>query len=611
MTIGAGASLAQSTDPDALIPGDVAVIRRQAATWRAHADDVSTVMVGVTRVQTEGWSGEGHSAFLSAGIRHANRLKRVASAYEQAATALSAHADEIEAARRTAARAVAEWRRGDAETAKAREKLEQLQAAAGGLQVVFVDPGIPIRRNAEDILGDARDAARSGEESTARALRTLAAHSLADSIFVGGPVPDTVAAILLQAKHDALLRDLQKMTPAELEAYAASRPGLLDSLLALGPARVFAWWSALSDTQHDRLVAGLPRVIGNLDGIPPSVRDRVNCAQLKNDLADAEKELADAEKARDDTYGNPTLMNRALGRIGEAERRLNELRALSRAYGDGPHGEPPHQLYAYQPGTYTKAAVSTGILDDATHISVIVPGMSTTALDIRDYESAARALRASQSEFGGLAPSQIAVLAWLDYEPPGGTDVWGVSHDHLAEVGGDRLSSTLRGLQTVKAWEPQSSNLSVVAHSYGTNVAAMALSRPDTSAGNVVLLGSAGIANTVPAAATLHVPAGQVFASQGAHDEWAPIGQTLSGRGDPTDPAFGAHVFSSEDIVVGGDELDGITQHGPFGGKDGVSYFDNLSSAQYATAKATMGQGDDLPYFGTPTDRLYGRLSGK
>lgn len=61
---------------------------------------------------------------------------------------------------------------------------------------------------------------------------------------------------------------------------------------------------------------------------------------------------------------------------------------------------------------------------------------------------------------------------------------------------------------------------------------------------------------------------------------------------------------------AGGDRLSNA-QHGPFGGVGGVSYLDNLSSAQYGTAKATMGEGDSLPHAGTPSDRLGTRLNGK
>jgi hypothetical protein len=606
--------LATIDDPTLLVPGDPAAVRAQSTAWRVHAREVTEAAAGLAAIDIGGWMGAGSSAFLRASALHAARLKKTAAAYDEAAEVLVAHAAELEAARRAAGRAVSEWQRGDAATEKAQREQERLQTAMGGLLAlapargaggfVFADPGEPIRRNAVALLGDALDAAAAGEDRAVHRLRSLAKHPVTGSVFTGRAVPDTVAAILRLAKHDALLRKLQSMTPAELTAYAAKHPGLLDSLLILGPDRIFAWWSSLDTSARRKLTDALPRVIGNLDGIPPAIRDQVNSAQLTKDLAAADAAVTAARAALDTTHPNQTLVTLALQRLADAEHHRDELKAIRKAYGAGPTGPTPRQLYAYQPGAFTKVAISTGLLDDATHVSVIVPGMSTTALDSRGYAEAARSLRVMQSEFAQVNASRIAVLSWLDYDPPRAAAVWGVSHDELAAAGGDRLSSTLRGLQTVKEWGPQSPGLSVVAHSYGTNVTAFALNRPDTSAGAVVLLGSAGITDSVAAAPQLNVPSGQVFASQGAHDGWAPIGQALSGRPDPTDPRFGAHVFTSEGTSIDGRVLDGVTKHGPFGGADGVSYLNNGSSSQYATVKVTMGQGSELVYAGTPLDRF-------
>lgn len=186
-------------------------------------------------------------------------------------------------------------------------------------------------------------------------------------------------------------------------------------------------------------------------------------------------------------------------------------------------------------------------------------------------------------------------------------DAWGVFHDDLAKAGAERLGNTLRGLTAVKDWPAQAAGLSVIAHSYGTNVATLALTQNDVSAGHVVLLGSAGIASEVSSAAALHVPGGEVFAAEGVNDEWAGKGRFGSGRIDPTNPGFGAHTFSVENTVLDGIQLKAITQHGPIVNNqkhpDSYSYLDARTSAQYGTAMATMGRGQDLPASGTPIDR--------
>lgn len=131
MTSGPGEALAATSDPARLVPADLAGVRAQAAAWEAHADAVADVAVEVARVDIGGWSGAGKSAFVDACRRHVTRLRQTATAYREAASALTAHAHEIEAARRAAERAVSEWQRGEAATQASRREQEQARAVLG------------------------------------------------------------------------------------------------------------------------------------------------------------------------------------------------------------------------------------------------------------------------------------------------------------------------------------------------------------------------------------------------------------------------------------------------------------------------------------------------
>ena len=402
---------------------------------------------------------------------------------------------------------------------------------------------------------------------------------------------------------------LSDLSPTQMRTMLAAHPELLQRFWDHPPApeKTGAWWNTLDAKQRAEWAKSVPRLIGNLDGVPPRVRSDANRQCLTDDLAAAKKRLK-AAKA-DPELGSPFdgVRQSALNRLAAAEKMAETLSRIDKAYGAGPTGAPPHELYVFQPGERTKVAVSTGLLETAEHISVLVPGMGTTAKDIGHYGDAARDMQQQQWQASGVPPDKIAVLSWLDYDPPGSTDVWGVTHDDLAKAGAERLGNTLRGLTAVKDWPSQAAGLSVIAHSYGTNVATIALTQKEVSAGHVVLLGSAGVATEVSSAAALHVPGGEVFAAEGVKDEWAGIGQFLSGRTDPTHPGFGAHAFSAENTVLDGITLEGITKHGPFGNSqktpDSYSYLDNLTSAQYGTAMATMGRGQDVPVSGTPIDR--------
>ncbi|MFJ3394266.1 alpha/beta hydrolase [Leifsonia aquatica] len=600
--------LGQSPLPEDLIEGDPHALGEQAERWEAQARSVVAAAAEYRKAVPDVWEGAAAEAFSAARERHLARTAAAATAYREAAAALTAHAAEIGAALRIADRAIAEWSRGETATASARRKHDDEKARAAStpfaLPVVsiFVDPGVAIRDNAEALLADARATVSTSGGDTARVLRTLTDRAFTGSVFGAAPLPAGLAEVMAHAGEKKLLRDLRRMSGSELEAYAAAHPELLDRLLDLGPGHIAAWWRKLDDATRSRLARSIPRVVGNLDGVDAHTRSEVNERMLTKDIAALDDELKRLRRTRDGLApGARALFDRL---IEKDEKLLAELTAILRAFGGGPEGAPPHQLYAYQPGEHTKVALSTGLIDDAEHVSLIVPGMGTTAGDIWNYGNAAKHLRDQQFAVSGLDISNIAVIAWLDYEPPGPADVRGVLSNDRAEAGADRLGRTLQGLQGVKSWDTQSPQVSVVAHSYGTNVAAVALARPGIGAGNVVMLGSAGVSGGAPVAAALHVPLGQVYASQAVADGWAPLGQVLSGRTDPTGPGYGANVFTSESTTLDGRELNGVTRHGPFGAEDAPSYLDGLSSAQYATAKATMGRGSDLPYEGTPDDRV-------
>lgn len=408
------------------------------------------------------------------------------------------------------------------------------------------------------------------------------------------------------AELSSLLKDL---SPSQMKTVLAAHPELLQRFWDNPPApeKTAAWWKKLDAKQRTEWAKAVPRLIGNLDGVPPRVRSDANRTCLVADLKDAKKRLSDAKADPGLTSSIDGIRQLALSRLAAAQQLAETLSRIDIAYGKGPTGNPPRELYVYQPGERTKVAISTGLLETADHISVVVPGMGTTANDIGQYGNAARDMRQQQWKASGVDPSKIAVLSWLDYDPPGSLDVLGVIQNDLAKEGAERLASTLRGLTAVKDWPANAAGLSVVAHSYGTNVATLALTKTSVSVGQVVLLGSAGIAGSVPSAAALHVPAGEVYAAEGVRDEWAATGRLLSGRTDPTSPGFGAHTFTAESTTLDGVELKGITKHGPFGNDprdpDSYSYLDNLTSAQYATAMATMGRGQEIPAGGAPQDR--------
>jgi hypothetical protein len=138
-----------------------------------------------------------------------------------------------------------------------------------------------------------------------------------------------------------------------------------------------------------------------------------------------------------------------------------------------------------------RLAVVVGDLDTATNVGVVVPGITNR---IDNFESTWDRARNIQDR----NPAS-ATIAWLGYDTPEFADA--VLTDN-AERGSAALHRFVDGLR-----RPPDSQVTVIAHSYGTLVTAFALQRgmrPE----QVILMGSPGLGPDIDSAANLGLPDG-------------------------------------------------------------------------------------------------------
>jgi pimeloyl-ACP methyl ester carboxylesterase len=158
---------------------------------------------------------------------------------------------------------------------------------------------------------------------------------------------------------------------------------------------------------------------------------------------------------------------------------------------------------------------------------------------------------------------------WLDYDAP--DSVGEAASARQAAEGAQTLRRFQDGLRATHEGPP--ARQTVLGHSYGSVVVGRAAATAGLAADSIVFVGSPGVG--VDAAAQLHVPAGQVWATTSRSDPIqyaaiaprslladlplaataAPFGPLLAfglpeadlwhGR-NPSDAAFGAHVFASQ-----------------------------------------------------------------
>ncbi|MDZ5143998.1 alpha/beta hydrolase [Microbacterium testaceum] len=572
------AELGQTEDPTALVPGSIGEIEAIIAMCRRRADVAGDAADTVGRKKSiDDWAGTAADAYAEKVARLTRAWTDAQDALSRVAVAMRAYRSALAQAQQRAAIAVTVWEYGEA---------LQRQEQAGPPAAPFTQRLTPSPHVFS--AGTDRVAPRTSDEAFAKATGWLSeargwvsdaariavaeVNAATELLHVAdGSMWATAGAALATAPVTSAtaLSVLKSMKGPDLASLLAARPDLVGLVSRTTPADVAAWWPGLDNEQQDALIHAIPAVIGNLGGVAYRARDEANRIVLEQAIHDARRHAS------------------------ESPDQLAALEALERSASG-------YTLTSLVLDVPPLAQVAVGNLDAATNVSFIVPGMNSNVEgDMLSYVNASQKLQQAQQKFGGGDLGDYAVVAWLGYHPPMNSNPADVAFNGKAEAGASALARDLTSMAAVHAATGSPAAVSVVAHSYGTNVTALALT--EAHADHVVLLGSAGVDSQVDNAAAMNVPPGQVFASQADHDGWAPIGQFTSrvvgdGRVDPTQASFGAHEFSSEAATTpSGEVLRAVDKHGPFGdGSTTFSYLDPNTTAQYNTALATVDRGDDV-----------------
>ncbi|QNP63137.1 alpha/beta hydrolase [Streptomyces genisteinicus] len=291
-----------------------------------------------------------------------------------------------------------------------------------------------------------------------------------------------------------------------------------------GHARLAAFFASVGTRSGARLAADYPRIMGNLDGAPVTLRYRAN-----------RKALAASWSKERERVANPALT--AEGHH-EAVRRMHRFRALM---------AEDRQILAFDPSGAGRVAEVLGDLDRAERVSVIVPGVDTNLLTFqktaRKYSAPvgmAQSLYAAERAAAPRVPT--AVIAWADYTSPVGVGV-DSAIGRLAESGARRLTSLTEAL-------PGDSRVALFCHSYGSVVCGVAARDLPARVEDLAVAGSPGMrAENVAGLGT----GARVWATRDG-DDWIEDVPHLEvgglGHGeDPVTPEFGARVVSAAGAV--------------------------------------------------------------
>lgn len=333
-------------------------------------------------------------------------------------------------------------------------------------------------------------------------------------------ITQRIAAIIVEA--DALALELATMIAAldkgtfdngvHYTATGSSRPTFPPK--SASPEQVATWWNALSEKDKQWMIEQHPDVIGNLEGVDYTSRNQANRIMLPR----LQKQAADELQQFYDTYGTsiPVTPENA-GLLAEEKRLKDRVTALDKidaTLKKESDGVPRYLMQLDPSGPNILAAVSQNNPDEADHIGVIVPGMTTSVAgngkdgSILDYDVHATVMRESAEEAAGRG-QKVAMVEFFGYDAPQGADVISTSKAHK---GADRLAGFLNGIDAAREHGKGDAHITVASHSYGSTTAGIAATQVgDGVIDDLVQFGSPG--SGVQDVGEFHVPEGHLYVS--------------------------------------------------------------------------------------------------
>ena len=328
------------------------------------------------------------------------------------------------------------------------------------------------------------------EDTVAEAKHTELKDCVADALRIADEV---------DAEFTKRLRPLAMGTFARAEGRASISPGLPnDADESWSPSEVSAWWAALTDEERQACIKRDPLKYGNLDGIDMASRDKANRLALygREDadgnhvpgtglLDQAQAKFDEAKSRYESKLHNGMRLGEANAEVEaefyRAQADLKDLQKIDEQLRtkQASDGTPLSLLALDTSGEQVKAAVAVGDVDHAQHVANFTPGMGTNVREsLANYVDVADRMRDNTVDKAKVEPSDVAVVAWLDYDAP--TDVtktWDldVASTEKAHEGADRLAGFLTGVRSWRDEQGGSLHLTSVSHSYGSTTAGLAM----------------------------------------------------------------------------------------------------------------------------------------
>ncbi|WP_433575367.1 alpha/beta hydrolase [Nocardia brasiliensis] len=300
---------------------------------------------------------------------------------------------------------------------------------------------------------------------------------------------DADAAAVLNKAADGKIDNRGATDVAAASAAGAAQGGLTAPAPPENgtPQQNREYWHAMDERQRREVIDQHPEWIGNRDGIPSMARHEANVnridderVRLTRDRDALKDQLKDApDGARYPNAPDPYAAEKT--KLAEVEAKLTDLDSIEKILREHPL-DPANPdkgarllLLDLQSGEKGMAAVAVGDPDNADHVSVTVPGVSTTVQSLDGMTREAEAVQREaekQLRLAGRPDERVASIAWLGYEPPPDLGLE-AARSARAEDGAPELAQFFEGLDV--ASNRPDPHLTALGHSYGSYTTALAL----------------------------------------------------------------------------------------------------------------------------------------
>ena len=326
--------------------------------------------------------------------------------------------------------------------------------------------------------GEAKLESVSGEEDPNRGYKYLDLCDLIiDAIAIATEAEDTVGP-----RYKALADGKYAMSEGRHSASA----GLADDAdPSWSPEEVSVWWALLSESEREALINKDPEKYGNLNGIDMASRAKANDLVLNGRIDAAgnrvpgtsliektRNEFEQVEKEVQAMHDAGLPVSPLLGQRHEALRnRLEDLETLERNL----RNTSELRLVTLEPGELgenVRAAIAIGDVDNAKHVTTLVPGMTTSCRRSTDLNLGyARNLIDAAETAGRAEKGSVAAVVWMGYEAPPHPKETGnlsVAFPGKAEAGAEKLNGFLTGIHSWRSERGMDVHQSAITHSYGS-----------------------------------------------------------------------------------------------------------------------------------------------